>query len=142
DTPTRLHDRSDHAWDRSRSRRSHYSPGISDRNPHCAAGSKASSGPGGVRAAVQGADGRAGVMSCPYAVGQGGWLMPVQEVHERCLTTAAFLSSHQMAKPILPLEVVQVLNRAKIRFVLVGAYGFVGWLKEPAATQGVDVVVA
>ncbi len=68
--------------------------------------------------------------------------MPVEEAHESCLATSAFLSSNQMARPILPLEVIQILNRAKIRFVLVGAYGLAGWLKEPRATQDVDVVVA
>jgi hypothetical protein len=47
-----------------------------------------------------------------------------------------------MANPILPQDVVKVLNEAKIRFVLVGAYGLAGWLKEPRATQDVDIIVA
>ena len=43
---------------------------------------------------------------------------------------------------ISPLDVITVLNREKISFVLVGAYGLAGWLKEPRATEDVDVVVA
>jgi hypothetical protein len=42
---------------------------------------------------------------------------------------------------ITPLEVIRVLNEASIRFVLVGAYGLVGWTKTPRATQDVDVLV-
>jgi hypothetical protein len=40
------------------------------------------------------------------------------------------------------LDVVRTLNDAKISFVLVGAYGLVGWRKESRATEDVDVVVA
>jgi hypothetical protein len=47
-----------------------------------------------------------------------------------------------MAKAIPPLQVIQALNEAKISFVLVGAYGLAGWLKEARATEDVDVVVA
>jgi hypothetical protein len=52
------------------------------------------------------------------------------------------LSSFQMAKLIPPVEVIRVLNEAKVPFVLVGAYGLSGWLKEARATEDVDVVVA
>ena len=41
-----------------------------------------------------------------------------------------------------PLDVVPVLNRAKISFVLVGAYGLASWRKEGRATEDVDLVVA
>jgi hypothetical protein len=47
-----------------------------------------------------------------------------------------------MDKVIPPLEVVRVLNGAKVRFVLVGAYGLAGWCKEARATEDVDIVVA
>jgi hypothetical protein len=47
-----------------------------------------------------------------------------------------------MKGAILPLDVVRVLNRSKISFVLVGAYGLAGWRKEGRATEDVDVVVA
>jgi len=68
--------------------------------------------------------------------------MPIQEVHERQLQKSAQLSSFQVAMAIPPLDVVRVLNQAKIGFVLVGAYGLAGWRKEPRATEDVDVVVA
>jgi hypothetical protein len=38
--------------------------------------------------------------------------------------------------------VISVLNRSKISFVLVGLHGLGGWIGEPRATQGVDIVVA
>ncbi len=68
--------------------------------------------------------------------------MSASEVHERSLQKSSLLSSYQMEKPIPPLEVVRVLNQAKISFVLVGAYGLAGWRKEGRATEDVDVVVA
>lgn len=68
--------------------------------------------------------------------------MAVQEIHERGIEKASLLSSIQMAKVIPPLEVIRALNEANIRFVLVGAYGLVGWTKEARATEDVDVVVA
>jgi hypothetical protein len=43
---------------------------------------------------------------------------------------------------ITPQEVISVLNKAKISFVLVGAYGLAGWRKESCGTEVVDVVVA
>src|SRR5262249_54219837 len=43
---------------------------------------------------------------------------------------------------ISALEVIAVLNRAAVRFVLVGAYSIGGWTREPRATQDVDVLVA
>src|SRR5438876_874134 len=68
--------------------------------------------------------------------------VPVREVHERNLQKSAWLSSFQVMTGIPPLAVVRVLNKAKIPFVLVGAYGLAGWRKEPRATEDVDVVVA
>jgi len=68
--------------------------------------------------------------------------MAIQEVHERSLEKSSRLSCNQMDKVIPPLEVIRVLNEAKISFVLVGAYGLAGWRKEGRATEDVDVVVA
>lgn len=68
--------------------------------------------------------------------------MPVREVHSWTFAKSAILSSLQMPRVIPPIEVIRVLNRAKIRFVLVGAYGLAGWRKESRATEDVDVVVA
>lgn len=75
--------------------------------------------------------------------------MPVKELHhdrgitppEQALELAAFLSKRNMPQTISPEEVARVLNRAKIRFVLVGAYGIARWKKEGRATEDVDVVV-
>ena len=46
-----------------------------------------------------------------------------------------------MERTLGPLDVIRVLQNEKIPFVLVGAYGLVGWTKRPRATEDVDVVV-
>ena len=43
---------------------------------------------------------------------------------------------------IAPLDVITILNKQKISFILVGAYGLAGWTKAPRATEDVDLVVA
>lgn len=68
--------------------------------------------------------------------------MPVLDVYEKHLTRSALLSSDQMAGRIPPLDVIRVLNEARIPFVLAGAYGLAGWRKESRATEDVDVIVA
>jgi hypothetical protein len=40
-----------------------------------------------------------------------------------------------------PLEVVEVLKQADVRFVLIGAHGIGGWMNQARATRDVDVVV-
>lgn len=40
-----------------------------------------------------------------------------------------------------PLDVVETLNRAGVRFVLMGAHGIGGWMHQARATRDVDVVV-
>jgi hypothetical protein len=47
-----------------------------------------------------------------------------------------------MTRPIAPLDVIRVLNVAKISYVLAGAYGIEGWRKESRATKDVDLVIA
>lgn len=42
---------------------------------------------------------------------------------------------------IEPREVIKVLNKAKIKFTLVGAHGIAGWLVDPRASQDVDVII-
>jgi hypothetical protein len=42
---------------------------------------------------------------------------------------------------IQPREVIKILNKARIRFTLVGAHGIAGWLLDPRASQDVDVIV-
>jgi hypothetical protein len=45
------------------------------------------------------------------------------------------------AMNIEPREVIKVLNKAKIKFTLVGAHGIAGWLEQPRASQDVDVII-
>jgi hypothetical protein len=67
--------------------------------------------------------------------------MAVQDVHSRSLATSTALMEYYVPKAILPAEVIAILNKAGINFVLVGAHGLGGWTKEPRATQDVDIVV-
>ena len=67
--------------------------------------------------------------------------MIATSIHEQGLATATQIARFQMDEIISPQEVIGILNRAKVPFVLVGAYGLAGWM-EPRATQDVDVVVA
>ena len=73
--------------------------------------------------------------------------MAVLELHEHHLRRSAdiarFQLEVQMEKRFLsPLDVIRVLNKEKISFVLVGAYGLSGWRTQARATEDVDVVVA
>jgi hypothetical protein len=67
--------------------------------------------------------------------------MSVSSVHERALWKSSQIAGFQMEKLISPQEVIRVLNKGKISFVLVGAYGLAGWMRV-RATEDVDVVVA
>lgn len=69
------------------------------------------------------------------------------DLHEQRLRRSAeiarFQMEVQMEKRFLsPLDVIRVLNREKISFVLVGAYGLSGYRSQARATEDVDVVVA
>jgi hypothetical protein len=68
--------------------------------------------------------------------------MIVQDIHAHSLAKATLLSSFQMVHAIPPSDVIAVLQKAGISFVLVGAYGLSGWIKKPRATEDVDVIVA
>lgn len=68
--------------------------------------------------------------------------MVVETARERNFSKTALLSRFQMPTVIPVIEVIRALNRAKVSFVLVGAYGLAGWRKESRATEVVDVVVA
>ncbi|MBL8798324.1 MAG: hypothetical protein JNM56_30800 [Planctomycetia bacterium] len=68
--------------------------------------------------------------------------MPVKDIHAHTFAKSSILSSYQMPRVIPPIEVIRVLNRAKVSFVLVGLHGLVGWLKEPRGTEDVDLIVA
>ena len=68
--------------------------------------------------------------------------MELAEIHGRGLSKSSQLSGFQMERAIPPLDVIRILNNAKVSFVLVGAYGLAGWRKEARATEDIDVVVA
>jgi hypothetical protein len=56
--------------------------------------------------------------------------------------TAYFRRKHQpMAAQITPERVIEVLNEAGVKPVLMGTHGLGGWRSEPRATQDVDVLV-
>jgi hypothetical protein len=65
----------------------------------------------------------------------------VRDIHLDGLGISSAISAYFMPEFITPLQVIRTLNEASIRFVLVGAYGLVGWTKTPRATQDVDVLV-
>ncbi len=66
----------------------------------------------------------------------------IQDWQIKHLRTSTKLSSWGRMMAIAPLEVIRLLNRAKVSFVLVGGYGIEGWRKESRATEDVDLVVA
>jgi hypothetical protein len=63
-------------------------------------------------------------------------------VHGRSLATSTALSVYYMPEAITPLQVIEALNGAGVRFVLLGAHGLGGWMRKPRATEDVDVLVA
>ncbi|MCI0739770.1 MAG: hypothetical protein L0Y72_12055 [Gemmataceae bacterium] len=66
----------------------------------------------------------------------------IQQIQKKSLRTSTFLSRLYVKNMITPLQVIKVLNEHKVSFVLVGLHGLSGWMREPRATQDVDVVVA
>jgi hypothetical protein len=60
----------------------------------------------------------------------------------RFVQKSAKLSRWWSDRVVGPNEVMAVLKRAKISFVLVGAYGLAIWRKEGRATEDVDLVIA
>jgi hypothetical protein len=65
-----------------------------------------------------------------------------RDIHARSLATSSALSEYYIPDLITPIEVIRVLNAAKVRFMLLGAHGIGGWTGKPRATQDVDVLVA
>jgi hypothetical protein len=66
--------------------------------------------------------------------------MPVQDIHVTSLAKSTFLSRYYVPAQIAPLDVIRVLNAARVRFMLVGAHGVGGWMGKPRATEDVDVL--
>jgi hypothetical protein len=69
--------------------------------------------------------------------------MPVKarDIHARSLATSSALSEYYVPDLITPLEVIRVLNAARVKFMLLGAHGLAGWMGKPRATEDVDVLV-
>jgi hypothetical protein len=67
--------------------------------------------------------------------------------HERSLEQTRWLTQDQYrrwrpdAMQIDPDDVIQLLNRAGVKFILMGHHGISGWLSHPRATRDVDVLV-
>jgi hypothetical protein len=61
--------------------------------------------------------------------------------HREGLAVAVQILRFFMPQVIGPLDVIGILDRASVRSVLIGAYSLAGWLKQPRATQDVDLVV-
>jgi len=68
--------------------------------------------------------------------------MQLQDSHSRGLIKASVLTSFQVMDAIAPIDVIKILNRENVSFILVGAYGLAGWTKKPRATEDVDVLIA
>jgi len=68
--------------------------------------------------------------------------MKLADVHSRSLATSTALSEYYVENLITPIEVIKVLNAAGVKFMLVGAHGLAGWLREPRATKDVDILVS
>lgn len=66
----------------------------------------------------------------------------VRDIHAQSLATSSALSELYVPNLIPPLDVVRVLNAAKVRFMLLGAHGLAGWMGKARATEDVDVLVA
>lgn len=65
----------------------------------------------------------------------------VRDIHAQSLATSSALSEYYLPNLITPLQVIRVLNAAKVRFMLLGAHGIGGWIGKPRATEDVDVLV-
>jgi hypothetical protein len=68
--------------------------------------------------------------------------MNLTDIHTRSLATSTALSVYYVENLITPLEVIKVLNKAGVKFMLVGAHGLGGWMRKPRASEDVDVLVA
>ncbi len=68
--------------------------------------------------------------------------MDLAKVHRTNLEMATWLSKNQVKNAVAPLKVIRRLAAITSNSVLVGTYGLVGWMREPRATQTVEVLVA
>lgn len=65
-----------------------------------------------------------------------------RDIHVLCLAKSTALSSYYVPDLITPSDVIRVLNRAQVRFLLAGAHGIGGWTRMPRSTEDVDIIVA
>ncbi len=69
--------------------------------------------------------------------------MPVKarDIHAQSLATSSALSEYYVPNLITPLEVIRVLDAAKVPFMLVGTHALGGWTGKPRTTTDVDILV-
>jgi hypothetical protein len=70
-----------------------------------------------------------------------------KERHAEALETSCRLTQGFYARrwpgqvKLTPQEIIPVLNRAGVKFVLMGTHGIEGWMSEPRATEDVDFLI-
>ena len=64
------------------------------------------------------------------------------QMDEGCFAATIELSTFQVSGFMNPRDFLDVLIAGRIDFVVLGLYGISGWLKEPRATQDLDVLVS
>src|SRR4051794_22481466 len=65
-------------------------------------------------------------------------------VHAITLADSSALSRYYMPRSILPSDVIEVLNKEGMSFVLAGAHAAFGWMsvEDARITKDVDIIVA
>lgn len=63
-------------------------------------------------------------------------------VHADSLKTSSELSDYYVEAAIAPLDVIAILNKAGISFVLAGAHAIGGWMRDPRSTKDVNLIIA
>ena len=59
-----------------------------------------------------------------------------------CRLTQGFYRTHRPGQvKLTPQEIIPVLNRAGVKFVLLGTHGIEGWMSEPRATENVNFLI-
>src|SRR5579863_10084075 len=69
-------------------------------------------------------------------------LLTLKSDPSRFVAKTSILSGFQVMNSIPLIDVIKVLNKGKISFVLMGAHAISNWTRSPRATEDVDVVVA
>jgi hypothetical protein len=69
-------------------------------------------------------------------------LAPARQPLGGSLATSTELSKYYYPMSVAPIDIIRVLNRAKVRFTLVGAHALGAWTHRPRTTHDVAVVVA